>query len=183
MLKIHHAQNRKTQLSKTEKVEGKFIFKSRRRIYKEKAMAIKDIHRLTHLVAQVHQQGYGQHVCEDRVGIPHIHLPVIFQQAAHITSLSFNFLINMANNTGVPVVAQWLMNPTSNHGDMGSTPGTTQWVKDPALLWLWCKPAGTAPIQPLAWEPPYAVDAHNKRQKKKKMNNNKLFIRSVVSIK
>jgi len=28
---------------------------------------------------------------------------------------------------------------------------------DPALLWLWHRLAGTAPIQPLAWEPPYAT--------------------------
>ena len=28
---------------------------------------------------------------------------------------------------------------------------------DPMLLWLWCKPAATALIQPLAWEPPYAT--------------------------
>ena len=27
---------------------------------------------------------------------------------------------------------------------------------DPALLWLWCRPAATAPIGPLAWEPLYA---------------------------
>ena len=26
---------------------------------------------------------------------------------------------------------------------------------DPALLWLWCRPSATAPIGPLAWEPPY----------------------------
>ena len=25
---------------------------------------------------------------------------------------------------------------------------------DPALLWLWCRPVATVPIQPLAWEPP-----------------------------
>ena len=30
---------------------------------------------------------------------------------------------------------------------------------DPALLWLWCRPAATAPIRPLAWEPPYAMGA------------------------
>ena len=28
---------------------------------------------------------------------------------------------------------------------------------DPALLWLWRRPVATAPIQPLAWEPPYAT--------------------------
>ena len=30
---------------------------------------------------------------------------------------------------------------------------------DPALLWLWCSSLVTAPIVPLAWEPPYAVGA------------------------
>ena len=42
---------------------------------------------------------------------------------------------------------------------------------DPTLLWLWCRPVSTGPIQPLAWEPPYASGAaleNAKRQKKKK---------------
>ena len=30
---------------------------------------------------------------------------------------------------------------------------------DPALLWRWHRLAATAPIRPLAWEPPYAVGA------------------------
>ena len=30
---------------------------------------------------------------------------------------------------------------------------------DPALLWLWLWPAAVALIGPLAWEPPYAMDA------------------------
>ena len=47
---------------------------------------------------------------------------------------------------------------------------------DPTLLWLWCRLAATAPIQPLAWEPPYAVGAAQemaKSQKKKKKLNKK----------
>ena len=34
---------------------------------------------------------------------------------------------------GVPVVAQWLTNPTRNHEVVGSIPTLDQWVKDPVL--------------------------------------------------
>ena len=40
---------------------------------------------------------------------------------------------------------------------------------DLALLWLWCRPAAAAPIQPLTWEPPYAVGVALKRQKEKRL--------------
>ena len=45
---------------------------------------------------------------------------------------------------------------------------------DLALLWLWRRQGATAPIRPLAWEPPYAAGAvviRQKRQKEKKNRN------------
>ena len=36
-------------------------------------------------------------------------------------------------DSGVPVVAQWLTNPTGNHEVAGSFLGLTQWVEDLAL--------------------------------------------------
>ena len=33
----------------------------------------------------------------------------------------------------VPIMAQWLTNPTRNHKVMGSIPGLAQWVEDPVF--------------------------------------------------
>ena len=41
---------------------------------------------------------------------------------------------SISANPGVPVVAQWLTNPTRNHEVAGSVPALAQWVKDPVAL-------------------------------------------------
>ena len=38
-------------------------------------------------------------------------------------------------------------------------------ASDPMLLWLWFRPAATPPIQPPAWEPPYAAGTALKKIK------------------
>ena len=44
---------------------------------------------------------------------------------------------------------------------------------DPALLWLWRRLVATAPIRPLAWEPPYAAGAALEKTKKEKEKRKK----------
>ena len=47
---------------------------------------------------------------------------------------------------------------------------------DPALLWVWLRPAAAAPMQPLAWEPPYAVGVDLKKK-----NRGREIFRDLVS--
>ena len=77
-------------------------------------------------------------------------------------------------------MAPRLMNPTRIRETLSWIPHLTQGVKDlalcvgrrhgsnPKLWWLWHRPAAAAPIQSLAWEPPYASGTALKKAKKKK---------------
>ena len=47
---------------------------------------------------------------------------------------------------------------------------------DPVLLWLWCRPAATAQIQPLAWESPYAAGVAQEMAKRPKKKKKLLFL-------
>ena len=71
-------------------------------------------------------------------------------------------------------MAQWLTNLTRNHEVVGLIPGLAQCGvgcrrgSDPILLWLRCRPAATALIRPLAWEPPCAAGSGPRKGKKEK---------------
>ena len=73
---------------------------------------------------------------------------------------------NPSGHLQVEEFPQWfsgLRTRHSIHADAGSIPSLAQWVKDP--VWLLCRPAATALIRPLAWEP--ALGADIKREEKK----------------
>ena len=69
------------------------------------------------------------------------------------------------------------MNPTRNNEV--AVHGLAQWVKDPVLLWLWYRLAAVAPIQPLAWETPYATGAlkKKKRARERERERENFFLR------
>ena len=57
-------------------------------------------------------------------------------------------------------MAQWLTNATRNHEVSGLILGLARCHE------LWCRPAVTALIRPLAWEPPYAEGVALEKAKK-----------------
>ena len=88
----------------------------------------------------------------------------------------------MTSSNGVPIVAQWITNLTSIHEDQVQPLAWLSglriqhcrelWCRlqtrlGSVLLWLWCSPAATALIQPLAWESPHAAVVALKKKKKK----------------
>ena len=116
-------------------------------------------------------------------------------QNVKIELLDANYLWKFVSGSSRP--GSVLTNLASIHEDTGFIPGLAQWAKDPALprcsrrcgldlawLWLWCRPAATAPLQPLAWELPYATSAVLKKKERKfvsKLNRFVLFIAFVCS--
>ena len=44
---------------------------------------------------------------------------------------------------------------------------------DPTLLQLWHRPVATAPIRPLAWEPPYAMGVAQEKAKRQQQQQKK----------
>ena len=84
----------------------------------------------------------------------------------------FLFIIKITANQGVPGVTQWrrirLVSMRMQVRSLALVSGSGIWrcvscsvgrrhSSDLALQWLWCRLAAVAPIQPLAWELPYAL--------------------------
>ena len=73
----------------------------------------------------------------------------------HCGSAETNLISIQEDTSLIPGLTQWVKD-------------SAQWVRDPALLWLVCRPAAAAPIRPLAWEFPYTMCAALKRKTQQK---------------
>ena len=55
----------------------------------------------------------------------------------HLTNPNIQYThacaLQIEYDDGVPVVAQWLMDPTGNHEVAGSVPALARWVGDPLV--------------------------------------------------
>ena len=70
-------------------------------------------------------------------------------------------------------MAQWLMDPTRNDEVAGLIPGLLSELRIWHCHELWCRSVATAPIRPLAGEPPYAPEVAQEKGKKTKTTNQK----------
>ena len=54
-------------------------------------------------------------------------------KSSGLIQMIMKHFVNKKVIVGVPIVAQWLRNPTRNHEVVGSAPALAQWVNDTAL--------------------------------------------------
>ena len=72
---------------------------------------------------------------------------VVFQIPATFFSINIllSHILKKKNLLGVPIVVQWVKNPSRIYEDVGSIPNLAQWIKDPAL------PQGAAQVADTTW--------------------------------
>ena len=127
----------------------------------------------------------GRRMCQRSVLQKKRKIPIL-QKSRKISTLTSLFtlfvpsryhVINRAitaPNWGFPL---WLSGLRTQHRvceGAGLIPGPTSWAEHLVFPWLWCRPAATAPIQPLAQGLPYVAGVAVNRKLKKAENGLKL---------
>ena len=82
-------------------------------------------------------------------------------------------IIPVKHMLGVPVVEQWKQIQLGTMRLQDQTLVLLSGLRIQLCCELWCRPAATARMRPLAWEPPYAVGAALKNKKKQKKKEKK----------